>query len=432
MPSSARVCAFAVQRRTFEHGAYTDQAFNALARSLGPRNRALAMHLAYGSVQRRLTLDHLIAQLAERPVTALDAPVRAALRIGVYELLWGAAPARAVVHDAVELAKSAGRGAALVNAVLRRAAREGAAMLAALRDDGPATAALKHSLPVWITELWWDALGRERTLALMQRANEPAENCVRANTLVTDATALSAALPVANEVPGEPPEAVVIREPFDAHGSALWRAGALMPQSRAAMLVGHAVDPPRGGRVLDLCAAPGGKTTHLAALMSGEGTLVAVERHAGRARSVRAVCERMRVGNVEVRVADAGVPVGERFDCVLLDPPCSGLGTLQSRPDLRWRASLEGVAVEQARLLSAAATAVAVGGTLVYSTCTISPPENERQIEAFLDKHPEFAPIDLQSRFSGWAHPECDEYLLALPSVQGSDGFFIAALQRQP
>lgn len=431
MPSSARVCAYAVLRRTFEGGAYADRAFQGESRGLDRRDRALAMHLAYGSVQRRLTLDHLIEQLTGRPLGALDGGVVAALRLGLYELLFGAAPAHAVVDDAVELAKAAGRGGGLVNAVLRRGAREGARLLGTLDDATPASASLKHSMPEWIVSMWWASLGRTRAVALLERANEPAEHALRANTLLLDAAALATRLPVPSAVPGDPPEAVVTSGPFDVTGSPLWSEGMMTAQSRAAMVVGHAVDPPPcGGRVLDLCAAPGGKTTHLAALMGGHGEVVAVERHAGRARALAETCRRMRTANVRIEVADAGEPGESGFDRVLLDPPCSGLGTLAARPDVRWRATPGGPVDEQARLLSAAAGAVAPGGTLVYSTCTISPGENELQIDAFLDQQPDFETIDLQERLPGWAHPDRDEFLLALPTVQGSDGFFIAAMRR--
>ena len=229
------------------------------------------MRLAYGSVQRVLTLDHLIEAASGRAVAKIDAPLLAALRLGCYELCFAGSAPHAVVNDAVELAKSS-HGHALVNAVLRRIAREGPALLAALGDDAPAGASIAHSVPRWIVDLWWEALGGDATRALLARANEPAENSLRANTLRGDAAALAAALEsqgVATAIPGEPPEAVLALGPFDAHGSELWREGRLMPQSRASMLVAHCVGAAGGERVLDLCAAPGGKTTHLAALMGG-------------------------------------------------------------------------------------------------------------------------------------------------------------------
>jgi 16S rRNA (cytosine967-C5)-methyltransferase len=293
-------------------------------------------------------------------------------------------------------------------------------------------------MPLWIVERWFDQLGAQDARKLLARANEPAESALRANTLRTDRAALAAAL-AAEGVPvapaGDPPEAVVALGAFDAHGSALWRDGALMPQSRASMMVAHCLGAAAGERVLDLCAAPGAKTTHVAALMEARGEVLAVERHPGRARALRQTAQRMGAANVTVEVGDATRRRrdDERFARVLLDAPCSGLGTLQSRPDLRWRSSPEAVrslAAQQARLLSAAAAACAPGATLVYSTCTISAAENEHQIGAFLDAHPEFAAIDLQSSFPAWAHPHAGDQLLALGHVQGSDGFFIAALRR--
>jgi 16S rRNA (cytosine967-C5)-methyltransferase len=432
--SDARAAAYLTLRRTFEQGAYTDRAFHAASRGLAPRDRSLAMRLAYGAVQRRLTLDHLIGAVCERPAEAIDAPLLAALRLGAYELCFASSAEHAVVNDAVELAKPA-HGHALVNAGLRRLARERDGLLGSLHDDDPAAASIRHSMPLWIVEHWWAQLGPERARALLARANEPAESALRANTLRTDAAALAASLPIATELPGDPPEAVVALEPFDAHGSPQWRAGELWPQSRASMLVAHALDPEPGVRVLDLCAAPGAKTTHLAALMEGRGEIVAVERHAGRARALHRSAERMGAANVTVEVGDAGRPRrhGERYARILLDAPCSGLGTLQAHPDLRWRASPQAIGNlvgEQARILSAAAAACAPGGTIVYSTCTVSADENERQIGAFLDDHPDFAAVDLQGRFPAWADPLCERHLLALASVQGSDSFFIAALRR--
>jgi 16S rRNA (cytosine967-C5)-methyltransferase len=434
----ARRCAYAVLRRVFEHGAYADRALHGEARSLAERDRALATRLAFGTIQRRDTLDHLIAVLAGRPAASLDAAVLAALRLGLYELMFlHGAPDRAVVADAVELAKSlpSRGGHALVNAVLRRATREGDALLAALEDDTPSGAAIRHSHPEWLARMWWDEFGQEQSVALMQADNEPAEHALRANTLFVGAGELAMLLPVGTHRDSDLPEALVLEGPFDAHGSPLWRAGAFMPQSRAAMMVARALAPHPGERVLDLCAAPGGKTTHLAALMGGEGEIVAVERHAGRAAALERTCRRMSALNVRVEVTDAARPRADdrSFDRVLVDPPCSGLGTLQTRPDLRWRASPEAIrrmAREQSLILDAAAGAVGAGGVLVYSTCTISPDENERQIAAFLDAHPDFSADDLASELPAYAHPHAAHFVLTLPSRHGTAGFFIARLRR--
>jgi len=308
-------------------------------------------------------------------------------------------------------------------------------MTAGLSDDTPAAAAIAHSVPPWLSELWWEELGAAEARALLARVNEPAESAVRANTLIEDTDAVAAGLPGSPARDPDLPEALVLSEPFDAYGSQLWRDGALMPQSRASMLVARVVDPQPGERILDLCSAPGAKTTHLAALMGDAGEIIAVERHGGRAQALERTCLRMHATSVTVQQADAArlQAGGEPFDRVLLDPPCSGLGTLQSRPDLRWRASLEkaaNVADEQAALLDAAAQAVAPGGTMVYSTCTLRSAENERQIERFLARHDDFSAIDAGSEFPKWEHPHVPGQLLALPHRHHTDGFFIARLRR--
>ena len=409
-------------RRVFEDGAYADRALQGEAKELDARDRALAMRLVYGTVQRKGTLDYLIERLADRPPEKLDARLLAALRLGLYELLYlSGAPDHAVVADGVELAKGGARGGhGLVNAVLRRGAREGPALLDGLSDQTPEQAAIKHSHPEWIAQLWWEQLGANDARALLAYDNEPGEVALRVNALVTDAPALADELPVATHIDPALPEALVLEGPFDAHDSSAWRAGAFLAQSRAAMQVSRVLDPQAGERVLDLCAAPGGKTTHLAALMQGRGEVVAVERNSRRAGMLTRTAQRLHVPNIRVEVADAAErrPEGAVFDRVLVDTPCSGLGTLQARADLRWRVTPQDVREmtrTQASILAAGASAVRPGGVLVYSTCTISPTENEHQITAFLDSHTDF------SR---------DELMVTLPHRDHTAGFFIARLIR--
>ena len=241
----------------------------------------------------------------------------------------------------------------------------------------------------------------------MRADNEPGELAVRVNTLLADPRQLARELPVPTHADPLIPEALVLEEPLDMHASPLWRAGAFHAQSRGAMLVARALGPRPGERVLDLCAAPGGKSTHLAALMRGAGEVVAVERNPRRAAELRDTARRLHAASVRVEVADAA---RERehadFDRVLADPPCSGLGTLQARPDLRWRldpASLPQMVAEQRLILHAGAHALRPGGVLVYSTCTISADENERLIEAFLDSHRDFALDELAAELPGLA-----------------------------
>jgi 16S rRNA (cytosine967-C5)-methyltransferase len=430
----ARACAYAVIRRVFEDGAYADRALHGEARRhrLDPRDRALATRLAYGAVQRRATLDHVIEQLAGRPVERLEPAVRAALRLGVLQLAFlDRVPAHAAVRESVELAKQTSRGGAgLVNAVLRRAAREATTIIASLPDATPAEAALKHSYPLWIAELWFDALGPDEARALMEAGNEPAEAAVRVNTLKAD----HLELPVPTRPADHLSEGLIIDAPFDAFASPQWEQGLFMPQSRAAMAVARALDPQPGERILDLCAAPGGKTTHLAALIRNEGRITAVERHEGRAKGLARTAERMGAGCVEVRTADATTPqeTGD-YDRVLVDPPCSDLGTLAARPDVRWRKHSEtpaALAVTQGRILDQAAAALKPGGVLVYSTCTISPAENEQTIAAFLERREDFAHDRLPSDLPVWDHPTVPGCLQTLPHRHGTDGFFIARLRR--
>ncbi|MEA2310082.1 MAG: rRNA (cytosine967-C5)-methyltransferase [Solirubrobacteraceae bacterium] len=425
-------------RRVFEDGAWADRALHGEVARLGldPRERALATTLAYGAVQRRATLDHVIGQLAGRPVGKLEPAVRAALRLGVFQLVYlDRIPAHAAVGESVALTKpDSPAGAKLVNAVLRRAAREARGIVAALPDGTPEEAALAHSHPDWIARLWFEALGPEAARALMEAGNRPAEAALRANTLRTSAGELAAELGVASHPAELLPEGLVLDAPFDAFASPLWERGRFMPQSRAAMAVARTLAPRPGDRVLDLCAAPGGKTTHLAALMEDQGAIVAVERHTGRARALERTAQRMGAGCVEVRTGDASARhEAAAYDRVLVDPPCSDLGTLASRPDARWRKaeSLPGeLARVQAAILRAGADALKPGGTLVYSTCTISPEENEGVVEAFLAERADFRADDLRSEWPVWQHPGVPAYVQTLPHRDATDGFFIARLRR--
>ena len=418
----ARACAFAVIRRVFEHGAYADRALHAEASALGPRERALATALAYGTIQRRATLDYVASELGTRPPGRLDPPVLAALRLGLFQLLFLAGiPEHAAVNESVELVKRSHRSAtSYLNAILRRAARDGPGLLERLDDETPAGAAIAHSVPQWLAERWWAELGAAQARALLARINEPAESAIRVNELVATREEVIAALPVPAAPAPELAEGLILGGPFDAHGSELFAAGAIMPQSRGSMLVARALAPQPGEHVLDLCAAPGAKTTHLAALMRDEGTLVAVERNAGRARALERTAARMRARCVRVVHGDAAAFVGEQpFDRVLVDPPCSGLGTLQSRPDLRWRAGPDAIlelAALQLAIIEAAAANTAPGGLLVYSVCTISRAESEDVIDAFLARHDDFEALGPPRQL--------------LPHLDGTDGFFIARVRR--
>jgi 16S rRNA (cytosine967-C5)-methyltransferase len=364
--SPARRAALNVLRRVNEQGAYADRALHGEARDLDARERALAKRLVFGTVQRRGTLDWIIDVHVPR---RLEPQVRAALQLGLYQLLYTDVAPHAAVAESVELAKPS-PGAKLVNAVLRKVQREGVDLPA---DDTPAGAAVRHSHPEWLVALWWEWLGAEETRALLAADNEPAELALRINPL--------AGVDVDLEGRRED-DALVVTGAMDVLAHPLYAAGAITPMSRASQRVARTVDPQPGERILDVCAAPGGKTTHLAALMGDRGEVVAVERHPQRAQALMAQAERLHASSVRVQVADAkditADLLGGRFDRILVDPPCSGLGTLRTHPDLRWHAtpeSIEGLRVEQEAIVAAALGLLAPGGRLVYSTCTLSPRE---------------------------------------------------------
>jgi 16S rRNA (cytosine967-C5)-methyltransferase len=395
--SASRSVAHRVLVRVFDEGAYADRAFAGEAAGLDARDRAFAQRIAYGAIQRVRALDHAVEEIGGRSVAALDVPVRAALRLGAYELAYlDGVPARASVNEAVELVRAAGAGRAtgLVNAVLRRVAEQIRPLLAALPEGAPEQAGLKHSYPDWIAETWWREWGDE-SLELMRAQNEPAETAVR--------------------VVGTGEARVVDRiEPEWLEQGLVW------PQSRGSQLAGLAVGAQAGERVLDLCAAPGGKATQLA---ERAAEVVAVELHPGRARELEENARRLGAHNITVLNADARELPAELtgFDRVLVDAPCSGLGVLASRPDLRWRA--QPLPELQLELLRVAAERVRPGGTVTYSVCTIAAAENEHVVE---ESGLEVEPL---GEWSEYAHPRRPEFLLTLPHRHHTSGFFIARLR---
>jgi 16S rRNA (cytosine967-C5)-methyltransferase len=439
-----RRAAYEVLRRVFEHDAWADRALPAAAERhhLDRRERAQAQRLAYGAVQRRGTTDHLIAELAERPTRKLDPSVLAALRLGLYELAFSdATPDHAAVDEAVELAKGSGgrrrrAGAGLVNAVLRRAAAADD-LLSGLDDATPEGAAVLHSCPEWLARMWWGELGERGARSLLASINEPGETALRVNTLKADPEALVEELGdqgVRRQEPGllGPPEAIVAGEGLTDALAERIDGGQLVPQSRSSQAVVAVLDPQPGEQVLDLCAAPGMKTTAIAARMANRGNVVAVERDAGRAGQLGDLCERLGATSVTVIEADAAkLDLGGGYDRVLVDPPCSDLGTLTSRPDARWRKSpelIERVAAVQSSIAEKAVAALRPGGTLVYSTCTISRREGEDRVAALVAGGGVEA-TDLGATAPELASTHDRRFVQARPDRDRTDGFFIARLE---
>jgi 16S rRNA (cytosine967-C5)-methyltransferase len=448
----ARRAAYDVVRRTFEDDAWTDRAFTSAAARMELSGRQLAQsrRLAYGAVQRRGTADHLIEGLADRPVEAIDPGALAALRLGLYELLFADAAAdHAAVDQAVELAKAGVRrdGAAagearavagFANAVLRRVAAERDALLASIADDStPEAAAIAYSYPPWLVRTWWSELGADDAKALMRAMNEPAETAMRVNTLRAVPAELALALREAGVAVRGPGDGSLLSgtdcllvdraaEPV----AARIETGELIPQSRGSQSVVAILDPRPGDRVLDVCAGPGIKTTQIAAKVGGSGSVRSVEIDAARASEIDRLCTRAGVGNVTVEVADAAeVDLGSGYDRILVDPPCSDLGTLASRPDARWRKSPETVlrlAQLQRRIVARAARALAPAGCLVYSTCTISAGENEEVAAAVPGYARDLVVDDLGARHPPLRLRSDRRFLQVRPERDRTTGFFIA------
>jgi 16S rRNA (cytosine967-C5)-methyltransferase len=382
----ARRAAYTVVLRVFEEDAYADRALDSAVEGLDDRDRALAQRLSYGTVQRARMLDFGIEQLGKRPVRKLDPPVRASLRLGAYQLAFTELPEHAVVDDAVELVRAAHRERAVpfTNAVMRRLAQGFRGLVASL-PDGP----VKLSYPDWIADVWQRDFGPGGALSLMRSQNEPPALEVRADEPVGEET----------DVPG-------------AYRVDRVDLSRMRPMSRASQLAALVVGSQEGELILDACAAPGGKT----ALLRGQVT--AVEIHPGRAKALAEHAgPNVRVVNVDLRELDEG-----GFDRALVDAPCSGLGVLARRPDLRWRA--RPLPELQLELLQAAAQRTKPGGTVVYAVCTLNADENEAVVDASgLRAEP------LGEEWPQYAHPARPEFLLTRPDRDHTSGFFIARLR---
>jgi 16S rRNA (cytosine967-C5)-methyltransferase len=440
--------ALRVLERVERSRAFADLALHAhLARgSLPAPDRALATELVYGTLRWRGRLDWLLSRLLERELAKLEPLVANALRLGAYQIVFAdRVPESAAVDESVRCVRALGaeRATGLVNAVLRRLAREHHELaLPRLEDDPLAHLVHALSLPAWLAERWLDVFGADEAAALARASNEAPRLTVRANrTRVSAAELLErlrATFPAARRCSFAPDGIALGRRGNPTHDPA-FIGGEYTVQDEASQLVVELLDPQPGDRVLDACAAPGTKTTAIAERLAGRGEILALDRNPRRLGLLSRDLRRLGLDGVRALRFDAtqsleGLAPDGGFDRALVDAPCSGLGALRRNPDARWRLRpsdpLE-LARTQLALLGRAAAALRVGGTLVYSTCTLLPEENERVLASFLGENDAFRrtpPGALPARLGPLLDPEGS--MRTLPHRHDADGFFAARLER--
>jgi 16S rRNA (cytosine967-C5)-methyltransferase len=416
------------------------------------RDRALAAEIASGVQRWRATLDHLIGAFSKRPLSKLDSEIVEILRLSAYQLLHlTRVPASAVVDDAVNLVRRAGKTSAtgFVNAVLREVSRKRDALPLPPRpvDRSDRTAALDYfsitlSHPRWLAARWYDRFGFDVAEQWMQFNNTPGTLTLRANRLKLTRDELAAELrthDVEAHAAQYAPDALVIDEGYPLR-LGLDDSGLFFVQDEASQLVALLAGNPPPPRVLDACASPGGKTTAIAAAMAGKGLLVATDLRDRRINLLRRTVTLSGARNVRVVQTDLRqpLPFSQPFDCVLVDAPCSGLGTLRRDPDIRWRrreSDLPTLAAAELTMLRRAADSVAPGGRLVYATCSSEPEENEQIVDAFTAAVPDFVPVAATAASASLTDALVDArgFLRTEPHRHQLDAFFGAVfLRRSP
>jgi 16S rRNA (cytosine967-C5)-methyltransferase len=447
-PTAPRMIAIRVVERVQRAGAYADLALHhALVQSRMPAaDRGLATELVYGTLRWRGRLDYLIEKALDRDISKLDPLVTSALRVGAYQLFFSdRIPANAAVDEAVRCVRAMGleRATGLVNAVLRRLAREGDAIEFPKIETDPIDHLVHaESLPRWLAKRWLDEFGAEEAASLAATLNQAAPVTVRVNRTKTTREAL---LPELTErFPDATacryaPDGIILGRKGDAGQDPAFLSGKISVQDEASQLVVHLLDPRPGERILDTCSAPGTKTAAIAERLNGEGHVLALDRHPRRLQLVGRGIRRLEIGGVATLERDAtqslvDLATDEPFDRILVDAPCSGLGALRRNPDARWRIrpeDLESLGKVQRAILESAAEVLRPGGSLVYSTCTITKEENESVIQGFMATRPgwqiaakESAPVELQELIDE------NGFLRLLPHQHDTDGFFAVRLIR--
>lgn len=402
---------------------------------ISSRDAALLTEITYGTIQRKLTLDFFLAPfLKKKP----DRWVHNLLRLSLYQMVYlDKVPEHAVIHEAVNIAKKRGHKgiAGMVNGVLRSIQREGVPDTKSIKDDAERIS-IETSHPLWLVKRWISAYGKDRTEAMCQHNLTAPEQTVRVNKMkITREEAVNAlkAEGFEAELSDVSPFAVRIAK-GNAARSQLFKEGLISIQDESSMLVAPILDAKPGQRVLDMCAAPGGKTAHVAEMMNGEGQIDALDIHTHKLKLVAQNADRLALSNIQVQKQDArkagDVFEQQTFDAILVDAPCSGLGVIRRKPDLKYvktEKDLENLQTIQLSILHAAVPLLKENGVLVYSTCTVDKEENEGTVQAFLSAHPEFEPVPLENSA---IKPE-QTMLQVFPDDFGGDGFFISKFRKK-
>lgn len=439
MSTPARMTALRVLESCRTHGAWADAALKAqLSRDgLSGPDAALCSRIVYGVLQNQMLLDFYLAAYCSQKPDHLQAPLLNILRMGAYQILYlDKIPDSAAVNESVELAKIMKRGQAsgLVNAVLRKISKN-KNELPALPDRDEVTAlSLRYSHPKWLVRRLLALLGREEAEAFLAADNAPAPITVQVNPLRTTAQALVERLEaegVSARMHPWVPDCLELTGTGDLTALPAFREGAFLVQDPAARLVSSVADVRPGDNVLDVCAAPGGKSFSAAFAMKDQGRIVSCDLHENKLQRITEGARRLGITCIETQAADGRVNRSQwrdAFDAVLVDAPCSGLGIIRKKPDTRYKRAndLFSLPVIQTEILDNAASYVRPGGVLVYSTCTILPEENEQVTDAFLAQHPDFSmePFSLPVG-------ETDGRITLWPQRHGTDGFYICRMRRQ-
>ncbi len=434
---NARQVAFEALLKVHKDGAYSNLVVDSLLKEhpeLDERDKAFVCNIVYGTLDRLILIDYNLGLYLNQPVRKLRPELHTILRMGTYQLLFmDKVPSRAAVNESVNLAKvnKSKFAASMVNAVLRRVSDNGLRLPESSEND-PNYLAIKYSCPEWLISLWIDAYGFDNAISLAEKALEAPPVVVRANTTKISADELIWKLAeegVISQKCETIPDALILSNTGSVDELLAYKEGLFHAQDLASQICCKALDPQEGETVFDLCSAPGGKAFTIAETMKNTGVLRAFDIYQSRVELIKSGAERQGLTNVFTYLSDASI-YNENYgkaDRVLCDVPCSGLGIIRRKPEIRFksREDIDNLPELQYRILCNAIKYLKDGGRIVYSTCTLNPKENSEICDRFLAEHPDFSAVKLFPDLPRYS--ENDKYLTLMPHIHSTDGFFVAA-----